>query len=137
VSASAAIGRSAKAVGRAALVEVLHANGSPRWATNAEVLDEVDDDDESDDLADFDEEDAMDVSEEQRALVASFETTRRARAAQQLMALERQAHRKVRDMAQRAARVEAHRGNRAAMAAWGTGEDMDLMNRKAVAIVHA
>jgi hypothetical protein len=85
--------------------------------TVAEVLDEVDD--ESDDFTDFDdEEDAPDVTKEQRTLVASFETARRDRAGQQLMAAEWQAHREVKDMAQRAARVEAHRGNRAALAAW-------------------
>jgi hypothetical protein len=36
-------------------------------------------------------------------------------------------------MAQRIARVEAYRGNRAVLAAWGTGDDMDLMDRVAVA----
>jgi hypothetical protein len=66
------------------------------------VLDEVDDD-ESDDFADFDdfdeEEDAPDVTEEQRALVALFETARCDRAGQQLMAMELQAQREVRDIA--------------------------------------
>jgi hypothetical protein len=33
---------------------VLHANGPPSWATSSEVLDEVDDDDKSDDFVDFD-----------------------------------------------------------------------------------
>jgi hypothetical protein len=74
-----------------------------------EVLDEVDDDE----LEDFDDkEDTLDVTEEQWSLVASFETTRRDRAGQQLMDAERQAQRKVKDMAQRAARVEAHQGRR-------------------------
>jgi hypothetical protein len=64
-------------VPRAAHVEVLHANRPPGWATNAEVLDEVDDD-ESDDFANFnDEEDAPDVNKPQQAVVASFETARR------------------------------------------------------------
>jgi hypothetical protein len=44
VSASATAGRYARAVERPAHAEVLHANGSLRWATVAEVLDEVDDD---------------------------------------------------------------------------------------------
>jgi hypothetical protein len=39
-------------------------------------------------------------------------------------------------MAQRTARVEAHRGNRAALAAWGIGDDIDLMDQVAVATVH-
>jgi hypothetical protein len=50
--------------------------GPPGWATIAEVLDEVDDD-ESDNFADFDdEEDASNITEEQWALVASFKTAR-------------------------------------------------------------
>jgi hypothetical protein len=53
-SASAAAGRSARAVAWAAHADVLHANGPPSWATSSEVLDEVDDDDESDDFANFD-----------------------------------------------------------------------------------
>jgi hypothetical protein len=101
------------------------------------VLDKVDND-ESNDFVDFDDEDdAPDVTEEQRALVASFETARRDRAGQQLMAVERQAQCEVRDMAQHVARVEAHQGNRAALAAWGTDDDMDLINRVAVATVRA
>jgi hypothetical protein len=135
--ASASAGRSARAVARAAHTDVLHANGPPGWANVTEVLNEVDND-ESDDFADFaDKEDAPDISEEQQALVALFETAHRDRAAQQLMAAERQAHREARDMAHRALGVKAHRGNRAAMAAWGTGEDMDLMNRVAVATMLA
>jgi hypothetical protein len=51
--ATAAEGRSARAVARAAHAEVLHANGPLGWATSAEVLNEVDDD-ESDDFADED-----------------------------------------------------------------------------------
>jgi hypothetical protein len=39
-------------------------------------------------------------------------------------------------MAQCTARVEAHRDNRAALAAWGIGDDIDLMDRVAVATVH-
>jgi hypothetical protein len=74
-------------------------NGPPGWATVTEVLNEVDDD-ESDDFADFDEEeDAPDVTEEQWALVALSETIRRDRAGQQLMATERQAQCEVRDIA--------------------------------------
>jgi hypothetical protein len=81
-SASVATGRSARAVARAAHAKVLHANMPPGWVPVTEVLDEVDND-ESDDFTEFDdEEDASDVSKEQRALVASFETARRDRAAQ-------------------------------------------------------
>jgi hypothetical protein len=65
------------------------------------VLDKVDD-----------EEDAPDVTEEQWALMASFETAGYDRAGQHLMGVERQAQREVRDMAQRAAQIEAHRVNR-------------------------
>jgi hypothetical protein len=45
------------------------------------------------------------------------------------MDADRQAQREEKDMAQRATRVEAHRGNRAALAAWGTDDDMDPMDR--------
>jgi hypothetical protein len=59
-TASTAAGQSARAVARPTHAEVLH-------ATNAEVPDEVDND-ESDDFADFDdEEDASDPTDEQRA----------------------------------------------------------------------
>jgi hypothetical protein len=69
-TASAAAGRSTRAVARVAQAEVLHVNGPPGWVSTIEVLDEVDDD-ESDDFGDFDdEEDAPDVIEEQRALMA-------------------------------------------------------------------
>jgi hypothetical protein len=72
-------------VERAAHAEVLH-------ATNAEVPDEVDDD-ELDDFADFsDDEDASDPVHEQRALMASLETAHRDRALQQVMDAERHAH---------------------------------------------
>jgi hypothetical protein len=58
-------------------MDVLHAHGPPSWVTSAEVLDEVHDD-ESDDFADFDnDEDAPDPADEQRALMAMFETARR------------------------------------------------------------
>jgi hypothetical protein len=56
------------AVARAAHAEVLH-------VTDVEVPDEVDDD-----------EDALDPANEQRALMASFETARYDRAVQQFMA---------------------------------------------------
>jgi hypothetical protein len=39
-------------------------------------------------------------------------------------------------MAQRAARVEAHRGNQTTLAAWRTGEDMDLMAVATVRKLH-
>jgi hypothetical protein len=79
--ASAATGWSARAVARAVDAEVLHTNGPPGWTTNAEVLYKVDDD-ESDDFADFDdEEDTPDVTEEQRTIVALFKTAHRDRAA--------------------------------------------------------
>jgi hypothetical protein len=59
------------AVARAAHAEVLH-------TTNTEVPDEVDND-----------EDALDPANEQRALMAPFETARYDRAVQQFMAAER------------------------------------------------
>jgi hypothetical protein len=79
-SASAASGRSARAVTRAAHADIVHANGPPGWATNAELLDEVDDGEE-DDFANFDDEEgALDFADEQRALVALFRTACRDRA---------------------------------------------------------
>jgi hypothetical protein len=55
------------------------------------------------DFADFDDdEDMLDPADEQRALMASFETARRDRALHEFMATERQAHQEVRDMWQRA-----------------------------------
>jgi ABC-type nitrate/sulfonate/bicarbonate transport system substrate-binding protein len=63
-SASAAAGRSARAVAWAAHTNVLYANGPRGWAPIAEVLDEVDDD-ESNDFSDFDDkEDSSSVTEE-------------------------------------------------------------------------
>jgi hypothetical protein len=60
------------------------------------------DDDGSDDFANFDDdEDALDPADEQRALIALFETTRRDRAVLQFMAAECRAHEKVRDIWQR------------------------------------
>jgi hypothetical protein len=109
-TASAATGQSAREVARAANAEVLH-------ATNAEVLDE-------DDFADFDDnEDASDPTDKQRALMASFVTTRRDRALHEFMAVEHQAHQEVRDMWHRAHQV--------------TGEDMDLMARVTMGTVRA
>jgi hypothetical protein len=61
------------------------------------VPNEVDDDE--DDFTEFDnDEDASDPADRQRALMASFETTRHDRALQEFMAAERQAHQEVRDM---------------------------------------
>jgi hypothetical protein len=113
-TASTATGQSARVVAHA---EVLH-------ATNVEVPD-----DESDDFADFDDnEDAPDLADEQRALMASFKTARRDRAFQQFMDAERHAHQEVKDMWQRHAESHAHQG---------TSEDMDLMARVTMDTVHA
>jgi hypothetical protein len=58
--ATAAEGRSARVVARATHAEVLHANGPLGWATSAEVLNEVNDDES----ADFADEDAPDPTDE-------------------------------------------------------------------------
>jgi hypothetical protein len=89
------------------------------------VLDEVDDN-ESDDFTDFDDDkDAPKPSDEQRALMASFEKACRDRARQRLIAVERQAHLEVRDMWQRAHRCTAD-----------TADDMDLMARVEAGTLH-
>jgi hypothetical protein len=89
------------------------------------LLDEVDDN-ESDDFADFDDdEDTPDPFDEQRALMASFEKARRDRARQRLIAAHRQAHLEVRDMWQRAHRCTAD-----------TADDMDLMARVEAGTLH-
>jgi hypothetical protein len=93
-SASADAGRSARAVAQVAHADVLHANRPPGWAASTEVDNEVDDD-ESDDFADFNnDEDALDPADKQRAPMASFEMARRDQDVQQFMATERQAHQK-------------------------------------------
>jgi hypothetical protein len=90
------------------------------------VLDEVNND-KSDDFADFDDdEDALDPADEQRALLSLFETDCHDRAAQRLMAAERQAHQEARDMWQRSRRGTAD-----------TTDDMDLMARVEAGTLHA
>jgi hypothetical protein len=60
-----------------------------------------------------DDEDAHAVSDEQRALLVSFESARRHATVQQLMAAKRHAASNARAAAQRIARYSARRGNQA------------------------
>jgi hypothetical protein len=104
----------------------------PRWAPVTEVLVEVDEEDSDN----FDEdEDALGVTDEQRALLASFESARRDQAGRQLMVAERQALSERRATTQNNACETTHKGNRAATAAWGDDKDDDLMHRAVVAVV--
>jgi hypothetical protein len=71
------------------------------------VPDEVDDDDK-DDFANFDDdEDALDPADEQRAMMALFETARIYRAVHQFMVVDHQANQEVRDMWHHAHQVAA------------------------------
>jgi Zn-dependent M32 family carboxypeptidase len=97
------------------------------------MLDEVNNED-SDDFDD--DKNAPEVTDEQHALLASFESACRDPAGQHLMATKRQALSKRRATAQRTTYEIAHKGNRAMAAAWGIDEDDDdLMQRAVVAVV--
>jgi hypothetical protein len=112
---------------------MVHANRPLGWAPITEMLDEVNNED-SDDFDD--DKNALDVTDEHHALLASFESTRCDPAGQHLMATKRQALSERRATAQRTTHETAHKGNWVMAAAWGIDEDDDdLMQRAVVAVV--